>query len=205
MKESVASAKAGGQGNGNAFALDSRLRGNDEVFGLRRSFLRLAMLAVLMAPLAGCGFRPLYGGSTAGGFDPDLAAIKVQPIADRQGQLLGLALRERLNPRGTAVPERYVLNVVLALSRADLGIQRDATSTRAEIQGSATYTLTPPRSDNVIFSGKSLSTSSFNILSDGYATKVAEDDARERAIHDISEDMAMTLSLFMRSHRQAAN
>lgn len=169
------------------------------------SWSRRTLLLLLAAPLAGCGFHPLYGGSTVIGYDPDLAAIKVQSIADRQGQILALALREKLNPRGIAVPQRYVLNVTLVLNRADLGIQRDATSTRAEIQGSATYTLTPPLSDNVVFAGKSLSTSSFNILQDGYATKVAEDDARERAIHDIGDDITLTLSLFMRAHRQAAN
>ncbi len=164
------------------------------------SWSRRGILAALAAaPLAGCGFHPLYGGHTAGEYDPRLATIKVAPIQDREGQLLELALREKLNPRGVALPTRYILSVDLALNRADLGIQRNATSTRSEINATASYTL---KGDGINISGSSRTVSAFNLQDDAWAATVAENDARERAIEDLADAIYMQLSLW--SQRQTA-
>ena len=165
---------------------------------------RALLIALAAAPLCGCGFHPLYGGRTAGAYDPDLAAIKVAPIPDRTGQILALSLREKLNPRGVDMPVRYTLKTVIAVTRGDLGIARNATSARGEINADATYTLTVANGDKG-FSGRSHTVSAFNIVQDGYATKVAEDDARERALNDISDDIVMSLALFVRNRRASAN
>ncbi|MDE2227609.1 MAG: hypothetical protein KGL11_01025 [Alphaproteobacteria bacterium] len=157
-------------------------------------------MALAATPLAGCGFHPLYGGATAGEYDPTLAAIKVQPIQDREGQMLELALREKLNPRGAPVPTRYNLIVVLTLSRADLGIQRNATSTRSEINASASYTLS---GDGVSVTGQSHTVSAFNLQNDAWAATVAEDDARERAIEDLANAVVLQLSLWSRGRAAA--
>src|SRR5215469_9506378 len=95
-----------------------RARRSSCPIGSSMSWSRRGILAALAAaPLAGCGFRPLYGGHAAGEYDPRLATIKVTPIADRNGQILELALREKLNPRGVALPTRYTLSVTLTLGR----------------------------------------------------------------------------------------
>ncbi len=166
------------------------------------SWSRRALLVALgAAPLAGCGFRPLYAGRTAGEYDPMLAAIKVEPIADREGQILELALRERLNPRGAETPQRYTLQVSLALSRSDLGIQRNATSTRSEINARANYALS---GDGVHFSGQSRTVSAFNLQNDAWAATVAEDDARERAIEELADAIVLQLSLWSERRRKTA-
>ena len=164
------------------------------------SWSRRSILAALAAaPLAGCGFHPLYGGHTAGEYDPRLAAIKVAPIPDRQGQLLELALREKLNPRGVTTPTLYTLSISLNLSRSDLGIQRNATSTRSEINASASYLL---RGDGTNVTGNSRTVSAFNLQDDAWAATVAENDARERAIEDLADAIYLQLSLW--SQRQTA-
>jgi len=164
------------------------------------SWSRRSILAALAAaPLASCGFHPLYGGHTAGEYDPRLAAIKVEPIPDREGQLLELALREKLNPRGVTLPTRYALSVNLMLTRADLGIQRNATSTRSEINASASYTLS---GSGISVAGSSRTVSAFNLQNDAWAATVAEKDARERAIEDLADAIYMQLSLW--SRRQTA-
>lgn len=164
------------------------------------SWSRRGILAALAAaPLAGCGFHPLYGGHTAGEYDPRLAAIKVAPIPDREGQLLELALREKLNPRGVTLPTRYTLTVNLALVRSDLGIQRNATSTRSEVNATANYTLI---GDGSRIAGNSRTVSAFNLQDDAWAATVAENDARERAIEDLADAIYMQLSLW--SQRQTA-
>ncbi len=169
------------------------------------SWSRRALLAALAAaPLCGCGFHPLYAGRTAGAYDPDLAAIKVAPIPDRAGQILALNLREKLNPRGVDMPVRYTLRTTITVARGDLGIQRNATSVRGQIDAVAHYDLTGP-DGAALFSGRSHTVSAFNIEPDGYATQVAQDDASQRALYDVSDDMVMNLSLFMRNRRASSN
>lgn len=168
------------------------------------SWSRRILLIALAAALGGCGFHPLYGGRTAGAYDPDLAAIKVAPIPDRAGQILTLSLRERLNPRGADLPVRYTLRTVISLGRNDLGIERNATSVRGQVDVVAVYDLTGP-GGTVLLHGRSHTISAFNIVQDGYATQVAEDDARERALADVSDDMVTNLSLFVRNRRASAN
>lgn len=160
---------------------------------------RNILAALAAAPLAGCGFHPLYGGRTAGEYDPRLAAIKVAPIADREGQLLELALREKLNPRGIAAPTRYSLTVTLTLTRSDLGIQRNATSTRSEINAAASYHLS---GSGINVTGNSRTVSAFNLQDDAWAATVAEKDARARAIEDLADSIYTQLSLW--SQRQTA-
>ena len=165
------------------------------------SWSRRRILAILAtAPLAGCGFHPLYRGETAGEYDPTLAAIKVEPIADREGQMLEMALREKLNPRGVAVPQLYTLKVVLTLARSDLGIQRNATSTRSEIDASASYAL---NGVGVGVSGSTRTITAFDLQNDAWAATVAENDARTRAVEALADAIVTRLTLWARQ-RDAA-
>jgi LPS-assembly lipoprotein len=91
------------------------------------------MLPLLLLPLGACGFRPLYAEREEAADEPTLAAVKVMPIKDRIGQMLEMSLRESFNPRGITIDTRYRLTVGLAVSRFDLGIQRDATATRGRV------------------------------------------------------------------------
>src|SRR4051812_7904248 len=79
------------------------------------TWARRALLAALLPALAGCGWAPLYAERGPGGdIDPALAGVRVQPIADRAGQLLAISLRDGFNPNGAEVPSRYNLLVRLS-------------------------------------------------------------------------------------------
>ncbi|MGH7008769.1 MAG: LPS assembly lipoprotein LptE [Stellaceae bacterium] len=160
------------------------------------SWSRRHILAILAAaPLAGCGFHPLYRGEAGSEYDPTLAAIKVEPIADREGQILELALRDKLNPRGAAVPQRYTLQVALTLTRSDLGIQTNAAATASEINASASYRLI---GDGVNVSGSTRTVSAFNLQNDAWAATVAENDARDRAVEELADTIVTQLTLWAR-------
>lgn len=164
---------------------------------------RRALVALLLLPLAGCGFHPLYSEREEAIDEPALAGIKVAPIKDRIGQMLEFALRESFNPRGISVETRYRLVVTLALTRYDLGVQRDASSSRARVDVTAVFTLADANSGKPVYRGTTATTSAFNITDDAYAAQVAEEDARARTVRDLSDEIRTRLSLFLRRERLA--
>jgi LPS-assembly lipoprotein len=164
----------------------------------RRSLLGLALL-----PLMACGFHPLYSEAVQREENPQLAGIIVSPIPDRYGQQLELALREALNPEGLTVKPLYRLVVGVQVNRIDLGIQRDATSTRGRVDAYATLTLADVNTGRKIYASRAQSTSAFNILQDGYASEVAEEDARTRTVRDLTDQIRLRLALFLRNRPTA--
>jgi LPS-assembly lipoprotein len=151
--------------------------------------------------LGGCGFHPLYAPSGPHDWDPALAAIVVDPIRDRQGQILEQALRESLNPGDITVAPRWRLRTLLTVTRVDLGIQRNATATTSEIIVSASYQLSNRNSQIPIYASSSQAVGDFDEIDDAYATQVAADSARDRALQQIADDMTLRLTLFVRSPR----
>lgn len=166
---------------------------------------RRALAALLLLPLAACGFHPLYSERTQETDEPALAAIVVQPIPDRIGQQLEFSLREALNPRGLSVEPRYTLTTLLTQTRVDLGIQRDATSTRGRVDVYVTVTLSDNRTGKVLYTARAQSTSAFNILQDAYAAQVAESDARTRTVRDLTTEIRTRLALFLREQQKKSS
>ncbi|HZB92895.1 MAG TPA: hypothetical protein VE397_15720 [Stellaceae bacterium] len=170
----------------------------------RRWPSRRAALALALLPLAACGFQPLYSEQADERESPELAAIIVSPIADRYGQELELALREALNPGALAVKPLYRLDVTVNVQRIDLGIQRDASSTRGRIDSNASLTLIDIASGHVIYRASTQSSSNFNIVQDAYAAQVAEDDSRVRTVRELTDEIRTRLTLFLRDHMTAS-
>ncbi len=96
---------------------------------LKQIFRPLFLLAFL-ALLSGCGFQPLYGKRAENPL-PQLASIKIHPIADRTGQILRNYLLNELTPRGQPRNPKYILFVEVTESLGSYGIQKDDTATRA--------------------------------------------------------------------------
>jgi LPS-assembly lipoprotein len=163
---------------------------------------RRALLALALLPVAGCGFHPMYSETAQERVYPELASIVVLPIKDRYGQQLELALREAFNPEGLRVRPRYQLRVQATFALTDLGIQRDASATRARIDAAASFALNDTKTGKMIYSSYTQSTSAYNILQDGYAAEVAAEDAQTRTVKDLTQEIRTRLVLFLRD-RQA--
>jgi LPS-assembly lipoprotein len=153
---------------------------------------------LLLVLLGACGFHPLYAESEQAIDEPALAAIKVMPIKDRIGQMLEFSLRSSFNPQGRVVEPRYQLSVALIVTRVDLGIQRDATSTRGRVDVQASFQLIDVKDNKSVYTSRTQSTSAFNILTDAFAAEVAEEDARARTVRDLSEEIRARVALFLR-------
>lgn len=168
----------------------------------RRGACRLLGLAAAAAPLTGlaaCGFQPLYGSQGAAtdpGVSAELAAVRIDPLRDRAGQQMHNFLRDRLNPRGQPVSPSYRLQVSLVETLTELGVQVDETATRANLRMVADFTLRNFATEESLLEGRSSSTTSYDILSNPFATTVSEADARERALREVADDIQTRLALY---------
>ena len=153
--------------------------------------------------LAGCGFHPLYAPRDQSRFDADLASIKVNTIADRQGQVLAITLRDALNPTGVHVDTRYTLDVQLTSTRQDIGLKADGTASRSEIAMTAKFVLKDTKANKAVLEGTTHSVSSYDVLTDNYATVVASQNAQERTVQEVGDDILTRLQLYVSKHRTA--
>jgi LPS-assembly lipoprotein len=172
---------------------------NDEKLN-RAQLTRRVAFAFAMLPLAACGFHPLYAENRRVADEPALAAIKVMPIADRMGQQLELSLREQLNPHDLSLETRYQLSITLAVSRADLGIQRDATATRGQVNVTAIIVLADAKTAKVLYRASAHSLSAFNVVNDAFAAQVAQDDSDLRTVRDLADEIRTRIAIFLQQH-----
>ena len=174
--------------------------GHDDKEFNRKQLARRVAVAFAMLPLAACGFHPLYAETHRAADEPALAAIKVMPIADRMGQQLELSLREQLNPHGLSLETRYQLSITLAVSRADLGIQRDATATRGQVNVTAIIVLADAKTAKVLYRASAHSLSAFNVVNDAFAAQVAQDDSDLRTVRDLADEIRTRIAIFLQQH-----
>ncbi len=144
----------------------------------------------------------MYGSTSLGAVDGELARVKVQVISDRVGQQAHNFLLDRLNRSGRPVDPRYLLKVRIQVAKTELGIERDETATRAKLVLTASFSLTDIKTRETLLRRTARSTNSYNIVDSAVSTRSAELDAVERAAREISEDIRVLLSLYFR--RRAA-
>lgn len=150
--------------------------------------------------LAGCGFEPLYGeNELATATEERLAQISVNPIEDRVGQLVRIALTNRLTPTRPAPRPQYTLRVTLNESKTSLAVEKDSSATRANLTLLASFVLVVNGSGERLTTGSVRSVNSYDIVDSDYATLAAESDARRRGATDIADGIVDRLAIFMSS------
>lgn len=163
---------------------------------------RLVLILAVTLPLAGCGFRPLYGSFGANpGAQRIFASIYVAPIESaNNGYELRNALIDILQASQRAEGTVYQLNVELQESRTAVAIQPNAAITRYNYQLDASYTLINTHNAEVVTSGKEEALSAYNVLPSSptaeYGTLAARRDAQQRAAQDIAERIRLALGVY---------
>lgn len=179
----------------------------------RRDCWRLGAAAFLPLAAGACGFRPLYGGSVGDEVAAELASIEVVAPDTRIGQILKNRLLDDLNPAGTTVAPRYRLNVQLSRTKTALAIQLDETITRFDLTLAAFFSLRdleeggPPPGEDEAGQGEDGAgpapayrsalrrVASYNVVTDPFATLMAEQDAELRAATELSRGIRTLLTL----------
>jgi LPS-assembly lipoprotein len=154
--------------------------------------------------LSACGFQPVYGThQTEDGVSvaDDLNNIAIGNIPDKNGQTLRNALIDRMYGSGRPAQPAYTLNVKIHSAEEDLGILADATTTRALMNMYADYTLTDAQG-KVVLTGAAHSVAGFDLLNQMYDTVASRQDANDRTLHEVSEQIVNRLSLYFSERKK---
>ena len=163
----------------------------------RRGLLGLAALAPGGPAATGCGIQPLYGGSGPNSVAGKLEQVEIGSIPDRYGQQLRNLLIDRFYQDGRPGNPRYRLDTVLTATEQKLALQKDATAVRAQLLVNAPYRLIDTATGKVVFQSNARSYVSYNILEQQYAGLATVDNAYDRAILEISNDITSRVSMFL--------
>ncbi len=166
----------------------------------RSSAIIATLFAALAAlALAGCGFQPLYGGTTAGGakLSEVMATVDITPIPGRVGQKLRNELIFANTGGGYAAPPRYRLNIVIRESVTDELVQITGDATSQVYQIEATFKLVDPSTRVVLFQGKAISRAAYNRFQEIFANVRARYDAENRAARTVAESIKTQLAAFL--------
>jgi LPS-assembly lipoprotein len=166
----------------------------------RSSALIAALFAGLAAlVLAGCGFQPLYGGTTAGGLKlaEVMAAVEITPIPGRVGQKLRNELIFANTGGGYAPPTRYRLDIAIKESVTDELVQITGDATGQVYQLEATFKLVDPSTRQVLFQGKAISRAAYNRFQEIFANVRARYDAENRTARTVSESIKTQIAAFL--------
>lgn len=153
----------------------------------------LASLA-LLALLAGCGLKPLYGGASAPA-RATLAAVQVAPIEGQSGWLVATALKDRLSAVDRQTP-RYRLDVQLDDAIIGLGARRDDSITRERRTLRARYQLVDLATGAVVVDATAGSDAGIDVVTSEYATIAAEQSALERLSGIVADQIVARVALF---------
>jgi LPS-assembly lipoprotein len=155
-----------------------------------------ALIAAVCAGLAGfalsgCGFQPLYGGSTAGGqkLSAVMASVDVQPIPGRVGQKLRNELIFANTGGGYAAHTRYKLEIAIKESVTDQLVQITGDATGQVFQLDATFKLIDTANGATVYQGKAVSRAAYNRFQEVFANVRARYDAENRAARTAAESI----------------
>jgi len=173
---------------------------------LRRSLLQLGGIGGALAAataLAGCGFRPLYARTESGGpgiASRELAAVSVDIIPDRPGQLLRQALQDRFEGDGSGVARRYDLNVDYSIPGEGIAILPDSSVTRVRLIANANWTLrAQDPNQTVLATGRARAMDGVNIIQNQYfAADLETEVAQQRLAQAIADQITLQLASYFR-------
>ena len=151
----------------------------------RRNLLR--MLAVL--PLAGCGFRPIYGQGGAGAGLRGRLAFNL--IETPEGLLLLDILEQRYGNAGAGAD----FEVTLGLDIAETGMVLTAATglTRVTVNGEATVSVKRRGAEEVLFGERLRESVGYSAGPETLVTRSARADARTRLVRRLAERVVLRL------------
>ena len=169
----------------------------------RRTFLRTAGLRTAgalasAALLPGCGFRAMYGTDGAvTGAGRQLSSVAIANIPDRRGQQLRNLLIDRFYAVEEAPATTHRLDATIQAYEQKLAIRKDASAERAQLIVTVPYRLVDTATGQVVLSSSARALIAYNILEEQYAALATVDDAYERALRQIADDITTRTAMVL--------
>lgn len=159
-----------------------------------------ALLCLLL--LASCGFEPLYGKTEyMQSSDPDMAtgraAIDIANVPDREGQRLRNLLIDRLYVRGRPAVGLYTLTLTpLQNTTTNLGIRKDATSTRAMTTIGTHVKLVENNTGRIVLERDVHAVGGYNQLDNQLATITSKRSVTDHMLEELSDSIVREIDLY---------
>ncbi|MGB8601432.1 MAG: LPS assembly lipoprotein LptE [Rhizomicrobium sp.] len=165
----------------------------------------LALAALLILPLTGCGFHPLYAvpGQARGQMQAELQSVYVEPVGGRLGYELRDQTIDVIDGTADASQARYRLSLTLdqkseaiGVQSQKIGSQTQTVTTRYNDLITVQYELTDIKSGAMLTRGTEIGLASYNVLTSPYATLISQQDADKQATDDIADRIRIGLAAF---------
>ena len=186
----------------------SRKSGNLWIIGsspIMTIVCKLCLIVFLLISASACGFQPMYGdaglsNSSLLGSRPE---IFIGNIPNREGQFLRNLLIDRLYQNGRPANYSYELEFTpLEINSINMGIRRDGSATRIQIQVSTTMQLVRKSAEEkeVLFSRRFKSVGAHNMLYNQLASLTSREDIVEDILKEMSHEMVTSIDLYFYSY-----
>lgn len=154
--------------------------------------------------LSACGFQPLYSPSLQ--TTQDMADVKIAIISDRDGQVLRNHLLDLLNPYGPSGKPRYTLSTKLTTAVREVGVRRDATTSRKELVATATIQLLENKTNKIVLTKTLVSINTYSVKETNYYTNVVTQDyGKEEALHSLAYKIQLALGEYFAQDRSQSS
>ena len=164
----------------------------------RRAAMTSLSLVLLGPVLSACGMQPLYGSAAVtGGVAEQLAAIDIQSIPGRVGQVVRNELVFKTTGGGEEADPLY---------RLDIALRESAQSTLVEIDGDANglvfalnadFKLVRKADNSVVMTGRAQSRAAYQKGESIFANIRARRDAENRAARTLAEHIRTRVAAFL--------
>ena len=169
---------------------------------------RRLLLLGAAGTLAGCGFHPLYATADGGAPGPaaaELATVYVPVLPERTGQLIRQALQQRFEGAGTGAAKKYQLDVTYSVAGEGVAIQRDSSTSRIRLVGTANWVLRRLALDRTpLASGSARVLDGFNVLNQQYfAADLESGAATARVTQALADQITQRLGIYFQQRAAA--
>ena len=162
----------------------------------RTSWLAAGVLSLAGAPLAGCGFTPLYA---TPGLSSGLSSIQVESPDGRVAYLVRESLDDDLARDKNADPA-WRLTFTVDQTRDPRGLTVNDYAQRYQVGLTISYALTNLATGQVAHTGRVVSQVSYDAANDPYAGIAARQDSQQRAASDAARKIEIDLAAWMARH-----
>lgn len=156
------------------------------------SFAKSSLLIISLL-VSACTFQPLYSEENV----EDLSHIKVATIPEREGQLLRNELIDLFVFNANNPKKTYLLIVEPAYSTKDIGVRRDATTSRKESIVSAVIKLKDLTTKHIVYTSTLSAQNSYVVGSTNFfANVITEQEADKQTFRNLAKLIQLDVATY---------